>query len=431
MSMQTTSAVALQPVETGAAVSRKQPGANGDATESGAPTFASVLASVEPESSADSSAAEGADHGARNAVPPAPEEAPPDPAALMAQNPNQTAQFDDLSVALSADSRQRATEPGEMSALPGPDGQPGGPSVGGPASHRQGFAPGKALTGAASGKANASAATTDLATNTGVAQTVAAQNAANTQALLRRADVDRVSQGADQLSLGKAAQGQANEARLAADAARADGRAVLSGQSAALPGAATLDALGTFSRMATNPRGGDRPAARTPFVPAGSSLSGSWSDHAMPSGSPAALTTYAPDASVAVPDAAVAEKLNYWISRGVQNAELQLDAFGGGTVKVSISVQGQDAQVDFRSDQPEARKLLLDAMPQLSAMLKGEGLSLSGGFVGSQAQQDPGAQSRRSNPQNMRSAIIGVETPSAERSPALSRSPGRAVDLFV
>jgi hypothetical protein len=241
----------------------------------------------------------------------------------------------------------------------------------------------------------------------------------------------RVSQETEQLSLGKGPQGQANEARLTADAASADGRVTLAGQAGTLPGASTLDALGTFSRMAANPRGGDRPAARTPFVPAGSALAGSWSDHAMPSGSPATLTTYAPDATVAVPDAAVAEKLNYWISRGVQNAELQLDAFGGGTVKVSISVHGQDAQVDFRSDQPEARKLLQDAMPQLSAMLKGEGLLLSGGFVGSQTQQHPGAQERRSSAQNMRSAIIGVGTRTTEPAPALSRSPGRAVDLFV
>jgi flagellar hook-length control protein FliK len=94
-------------------------------------------------------------------------------------------------------------------------------------------------------------------------------------------------------------------------------------------------------------------------------------------------------------------------------------------------VHGQDAQVDFRSDQPEARKLLQDAMPQLSAMLKGEGLLLSGGFVGSQTQQHPGAQERRSSAQNMRSAIIGVEPRTTEPAPALSRSPGRAVDLFV
>jgi flagellar hook-length control protein FliK len=426
MSMQTASAVASQPVEKSAAVPRKQSGANGGATVSGAPTFASVLTSVEPEPKVDASAAAAADDGARDAAPAAPAAVPPDPAVLLAQNPTLAAQPADLGAAVLADSRQRAVAPGEMAALSGPEGQPGARSVGGPDFHKLG----KALAGAAAGRATAGAAA-DLAINTGVAQTVAAQHAANTQVQLRCADADRVSQGADQLSLGKGLQGQANEARLAADASAADGRVSLAGQAASLSGAAMLDALGTFSRMAANPRGGDRPAARAPFVPAGAALSGSWSDHAMPSGSPAALTTYAPDASVAVPDAAVAEKLNYWISRGVQNAELQLDAFGGGTVKVSISVHGQDAQVDFRSDQPEARKLLQDAMPQLSAMLKGEGLLLSGGFVGSQTQQHPGAQERRSSAQNMRSAIIGVEPRTTEPAPALSRSPGRAVDLFV
>lgn len=429
MSMQTARAAAPQPVEKSAAVARRQAGANGDATESGAPTFASVLTSVEPEPDADTSAAAAANDAARGAAPPAPVPVPLDAAALLAQNPNRTAQLADPGAALLADLPERASAPGETAALSGLDGQTDGPAVGGLASHRLGHMCGKAQVASGLAKAAGVAAATDLAANTGTAQSVAAQHASNTQALLRRADVDRVTQEAGSQSLGKGSQWQGNEARLAADATSADGRISLAAQAVALPGSVTLDALGV-SRMAVNPRG-DRPATRTPFVPAGSALAGSWSDPAMPSGNPAALTTYAPDATVAVPEAVVAEKLSYWISRGVQNAELQLDAFGGGTVKVSISVQGQDAQVEFRSDQPEARKLLQDAMPQLSAMLQSEGLLLSGGFVGSSAQQDAGAQQRRSSPQGVRSAIIGVDIQAADQTLTLSRTPGRAVDLFV
>ena len=427
--MQAASAAAAQPVEKSPAVARRSSGAKGDSTESGAPTFASVLTAVEPEPDADPSAAAPTDD-ARDALP----STPPvslDPAALLAQNPNLTVPVADLGAPVLADSRQRPAAPGEMAELSGLDGQTDGPAVGGPASPGLGRGSGKTQPPPGSAKAAGVAAATDLAATTGTAQSVAAQHASNTQALLRRADLDRSSQEAGSLSLGNGSAGQASQARQSADAASADLRVNLAGPAAALPGAATLDALGTFARLVANSRGGDRAAARAPFVPAGSTLAGSWSDLAMPSGSPAALTTYAPDATVAVPDAAVAEKLNYWISRGVQNAELQLDAFGGGTVKVSISVQGQEAQVEFRSDQPEARKLLQDAMPQLGAMLKGEGLLLSGGFVGSSAQPDPGAQQRRSMAQNMRSAIIGVETQAADRAAAPSRTPGRVLDLFV
>ena len=432
MSMQTAGAAAPRPLEKSAAVAARPSGANRDCTESDAPTFAAVLTSVEPEPNTDASAAAATDDAARDAAPPAPVPVALDAAALLAQNPNRTAQLADLGAAVLADSRQRASAPGETAVLSAADGQTCGLAVGGPASRMSGLAPGKTPAAAGAGKPTGSAAATDWVTHTGTAQSVAAQHASNTQALLRRADGDRLTQEAGSQSPGKGSPGQGNEARLSADAANADGRLGAAGQSPAPPAAAMLDALGAFSRLAANPRGADRPATRTPFVPAGSGLAGSWPDHAMPSGSPAALTTYAPDATVAVPEAAVAEKLSYWISRGVQSAELQLDAFGGGTVKVSISVQGQDAQVEFRSDQPEARKLLQDAMPQLSAMLKGEGLLLSGGFVGSSAQREPGAQQRKGSPQGVvRSAIIGVGTPVADRSPALSRTPGRAVDLFV
>jgi flagellar hook-length control protein FliK len=127
----------------------------------------------------------------------------------------------------------------------------------------------------------------------------------------------------------------------------------------------------------------------------------------------------------------VAERINYWISRGVQNAELRLDAFGGGAVAVSISVQGNEAMVEFRSDQPEARRLLAGAMPHLSELLEREGLVLSGGFVGTSAQDEPGARERKGNTPAARGAIVGVEIPASGAAPAQGRAAGRVVDLFV
>jgi len=439
MSMQTGGTSAANSVEKSAAVARTSSGKNADSRESGAPTFASVLTAVAPAANADCSTNANANAKAkadsadkkRDAESADTVSVPPDVSALLAQNQDWTAELDGKGTAMSGDSPSEAVGSEELTTLAGTNIQADGAAGGGVASRGSGHASGKPLPQGV-GKQAGIAAATDLAASTDSAQSFAAQHASNTQTLLRRADFDRASQEVGSLALSKGLKAQADEARSIADTAGSEGRATIAAQSmdATRAGPAVLDALG-FSRLAGNLRGGDKPAVRAPFAPAGVSLAGSWVNQGMSSGTPAALTTYAPDPAVAVPETAVAEKLNYWISRGVQNAELQLDAFGGGTVKVSISVHGQDAQVEFRSDQPEARKLLQDAMPQLSAMLEREGLSLSGGFVGSSAQQEPGAQQRRSGAPNMRAATISVEPEATSRTDALSRTPGRAVDLFV
>ena len=127
----------------------------------------------------------------------------------------------------------------------------------------------------------------------------------------------------------------------------------------------------------------------------------------------------------------VAHKVHYWVTRGAQNAELQLDAFGGGAVDVSIFMRGNEAQVEFRSDQPEARRLLQDAMPQLRDLLRSEGLELSGGFVG--GSPNPDSRRERSEP-DRRSGRVGVVTvPGVADGPALRSVPTQphGLDVFV
>ena len=176
----------------------------------------------------------------------------------------------------------------------------------------------------------------------------------------------------------------------------------------------------------------ERPVQRQLRASSGSlPMTGPWADYAALNGGPGSRPVFSPDPVVAMPEAAVAEKLNYWITRGVQNAELQLDAFGGGSVDVSISLNGNEAMVEFRSDQPEARKLLQDAMPQLRDMLEGEGLLLSGGFVGTSAQQDAGSPGRRAGPQPAKTSLRIADTTENGQSTAVARTTGRAVDVFV
>lgn len=161
---------------------------------------------------------------------------------------------------------------------------------------------------------------------------------------------------------------------------------------------------------------------------------GGWSDAVPAAGThQAASTVYAPTASTPVPAAALAQKMHFWVAGGVQSAELQLDAFDGGTVEVRIAVKGDQAVVEFRCDQPQARQLLLEAMPQLKDLLADEGLVLSGGFVGDSARQqrdDRGDRHARSTVDGRTGPVQTRQVPTPVG--AVVRSvPGAALDLFV
>lgn len=156
-----------------------------------------------------------------------------------------------------------------------------------------------------------------------------------------------------------------------------------------------------------------------------------WGDTTLAGTQHGASAVYAPGALTPAPATAMAQKVHYWVSRGVQSASLQLDAFAGGSVDVSIAVKGAEAIIEFRTDQPQARQLLLEAMPQLKDLLANEGLMLSGGFVGGSAQQ--GGQSQgRGNPETAaREALVGTPQAAPGRAGGLDGVSGGRVDLFV
>ena len=232
--------------------------------------------------------------------------------------------------------------------------------------------------------------------------------------------------------------GNGDGARANGEGTRFDARGVLAAQSdrASFQAAPAFEtASGGFRSLLPfqSQRSSERVAARSVFAP----LDGAWAGNNATSvlaSSPATGT-----GGVAAPDlpfpagasSEVAHKVHYWVTRGAQNAELQLDAFGGGAVDVSISMRGNEAQVEFRSDQPEARRLLQDAMPQLRDLLRSEGLELSGGFVGGSA--NPDSRRERSDPEG-RSGRDGVVTvPGLTTGPALMPVPAQqhGLDVFV
>ena len=137
--------------------------------------------------------------------------------------------------------------------------------------------------------------------------------------------------------------------------------------------------------------------------------------------------------AAAVPDTAIAETVSAWVTQGVQSAELTLDGFGNAPVEVRISLNGDQAQVDFRSDQADVREALEAASAQLRDLLSGEGLQLTGVFVGSSGQRNAQGEARpQPNPTASQTAPLAPEPVAAPaRARSINPSVGQALDLFV
>jgi len=151
---------------------------------------------------------------------------------------------------------------------------------------------------------------------------------------------------------------------------------------------------------------------------------------ALPTGAPATAVL---TASAVVPpsDVYVAEQVKYWISSDVKNAEMTLDGIGNSPVEVSISMQGNEAQVAFRTDELRAREVLENASTHLKDMLQREGLVLSGVSVDTAGAGNQGAQDRKAQQGGRQASVISMQPISANALPPTSRTSGRALDLFV
>lgn len=80
------------------------------------------------------------------------------------------------------------------------------------------------------------------------------------------------------------------------------------------------------------------------------------------------------------------EDMRFWLQGKQQRAELTLDR-DGQSVRVQVSVNGNDAHVTFLSEQQQTRDLLDASLAQLREMLAQQGVQLLG--VSVQAQGDP------------------------------------------
>ena len=140
-------------------------------------------------------------------------------------------------------------------------------------------------------------------------------------------------------------------------------------------------------------------------------------------------------ATAPLPEMQVAEQVTYWVSQNVQNAELTLDGLGQVPVEVSISVQGKEAQITFRTDEAATRSVLEGASAHLKDMLQREGMVLTGVSVGTSGSGgDANAGERRSR-QSARQGWVASQpvtaAPIQEAGRRVGTVAGRSVDLFV
>jgi flagellar hook-length control protein FliK len=191
--------------------------------------------------------------------------------------------------------------------------------------------------------------------------------------------------------------------------------------------------LSSAGEMATRlPEPAERPRGRS-FGGAGSTgVEGGWAQyahHARTGGDPSSSLTFS---ATAPAQTQVADKVSYWVTQGIQNAELKLEGFGDEPVEVSIILKGGEARVDFRSDQPEVRQMLEGALGQLKDSLHREGVLLSGVTVGGSGSGADGErqQDHRKNPgaNQKRDEVRSITEARVQRS---STSVGRSLDIFV
>ena len=130
-------------------------------------------------------------------------------------------------------------------------------------------------------------------------------------------------------------------------------------------------------------------------------------------------------------DVYVAEQVSYWISRDVQKAEMKLDGFGSDPVQVNISMNGNEAQVVFRTDELQFRNALENAGVYLKEMLLQEGVVLSGVSVGSNRSGESGSQDGRQRPSVRQASVNVVQTLQPNQHRESSPVAGRSLDLFV
>lgn len=127
---------------------------------------------------------------------------------------------------------------------------------------------------------------------------------------------------------------------------------------------------------------------------------------------------------------ALAAQVSVFARGGLSKAELHLNPAELGPVSVQITMNGDQARVDFGADRAQTRQAIESGWAELATSLQEAGFTLSGGGVSEQAQRQ--ASQRQAPPQNGRTdrSVVVDEAPVASIVAARPRA-GSALDLYA
>jgi flagellar hook-length control protein FliK len=110
-------------------------------------------------------------------------------------------------------------------------------------------------------------------------------------------------------------------------------------------------------------------------------------------------------------DGEVGEKIAWMANRNESRADLVLNPPHLGRIEVSLSVNGDQANVSFASANPAVREALENAVPKLREVLQGAGISLGQTQVGAESfQQQANNRENGDNPNRGNSSGRGIDT---------------------
>lgn len=130
-------------------------------------------------------------------------------------------------------------------------------------------------------------------------------------------------------------------------------------------------------------------------------------------------------------DGQYSEEVSYWVGQELQKAEMTVDGLGANPVEVSISMQGKEATVVFRSDEEATREALSNAGAELQESLGRQGVMLSGVSVGTSNSGDSQRQGQNGKPPGWKVRSVEVAADPVSTGVRGAGTTGRSIDLFV
>lgn len=206
--------------------------------------------------------------------------------------------------------------------------------------------------------------------------------------------------GSDALRAGAKGAKDAGEAEATLLAADADAKAPKSGAGADFGATLAAAAQAAEPRAAAGREGADaatssaRPAGDAAMQPLAAPLSASSLPAFAPAAADAASTPFQAHlaAAVTTPDFAPAlgAQVSILAKDGIQEARLHLNPAEMGPIAIQIELTGAHARVEFTAEHAATRAAIEQGLPDLAAALQEAGLTLAGGGVFEQKQQQQG-----------------------------------------